>query len=240
MELKGARVLITGGAKRVGAEIARAFAKAGSRIVLHCRNSKEEARALLNEIGGESAGHMIVEADLSQPENIPAFFQKLPDDLAVLVNNASVFRRKNMKEETLAEAKEQFDMNFWTPAELIREFYKHSAAQELAVVNLLDQAIVKTPQDNFSYSLSKKALAELTRCAALQYAPRMRVNGVAPGPVFPPPGLENSRMEKTLRTIPLGRPVNPRDLADSCVFLAGNSSITGSVLFADCGQSLIF
>ena len=239
MELKGARVLITGGAKRVGAEIARAFAEAGSRIVLHCRNSREEARALLNEIGGEKAGHMIVEADLSKPENIPVFFQQIPDDLAVLVNNASVFHRKNMKEETLAEAKEQFDLNFWTPAELIREFYRHFAAQELAVVNLLDQAIVKIPQDNFSYSLSKKALAELTRCAALQYAPRMRVNGVAPGPVFPPPGMENSRMEKTLRTVPLGRPVNPRDLAASGVFLAGNSSITGSVLFADCGQSLV-
>ena len=105
MELKGARVLITGGAKRVGAEIARAFAKAGARIVLHCRNSREEARALLSEIGGETAEHMIVEADLSHPENIPAFFQQIPDDLAVLVNNASVFRRKNMKEETLAEAK---------------------------------------------------------------------------------------------------------------------------------------
>lgn len=239
MELRGVRVLVTGGAKRVGAAIVRAFADAGASIILHCRNSREEAAALLNEIGGEKAGHSILSADLSVPEKIPALFEKLPNDLAVLVNNVSSFRRSNMREETLAEAKEQFDLNFWTPAELIRAFYRHSAASELSVVNLLDQAIVKTAQDNFSYSLSKKALAELTRCAALQYAPRMRVNGVAPGPVFPPPGMENSRMEKTLRTVPLGRPVNPRDLADSCVFLAGNSSITGSVLFADCGQSLV-
>lgn len=239
MELRGVRVLVTGGAKRVGAAIVRAFADAGASIILHCRNSREEAAALLNEIGGEKAGHSILSADLSVPEKIPALFEKLPNDLAVLVNNVSSFRRSNMREETLAEAKEQFDLNFWTPAELIRAFYSHSAASELSVVNLLDQAIVKTPQDNYSYSLSKKALAELTRCAALQYAPRMRVNGVAPGPVFPPPGMENSRMEKTLRTVPLGRPVNPRDLADSCVFLAGNSSITGSVLFADCGQSLV-
>lgn len=122
---------------------------------------------------------------------------------------------------------------------MIRHFYRHSTPSELAVVNLLDQAIIKTAHDSFSYSLSKKALAEATRTAALHYAPRMRVNGLAPGPVFPPHGLEHLRMEKTLKTLPLGRPVNPHDLADACVMLAANSSITGATLFVDCGQSLL-
>jgi len=239
MDLTEATVLVTGGAKRVGAAVVRAFAESGAKVFLHCNRSQSEARALLDEIGGESAGHAILTADLSRPENIPALFNDIPRNVSVLVNNASTFNRQDMRHENLQLAKEQFDLNFWAPVELMRHFYLHSIPSELAVVNLLDQAIVKTPSDSFSYSMSKKLLAEATRCAALQYAPRMRVNGLAPGPVFPPPGLEHCRMEKTLKTLPLARPVNPSDLAKACVFLAENSSITGATLFVDCGQSLV-
>ncbi len=239
MKTADATVLITGAAKRVGAEIARAFAGAGAGVIVHCNTSRAEAERLVEELGGGAAGHSVVCCDLSDPENIPLLFRELPRSLSILVNNASIFDRRDIESETLPRAKEQFDLNFWSPVELIRHFYRHSTASELSVVNLLDQAIVKTASDSFSYSLSKKALAEATRAAALHYAPRMRVNGLAPGPVFPPPGLEHLRMEKTLKTLPLGRPVNPRDLADACVMLATNSSITGSTLFVDCGQSLI-
>lgn len=239
MKTADATVLITGAAKRVGAEIARTFAAAGAKVIIHCNTSRTEAEQLAEELGGEAAGHSVVCCDLSNPENIPALFSELPRDLSILVNNASVFNRQDIEHETLSCAREQFDLNFWSPVEMIRHFYRHSTPSELAVVNLLDQAIIRTTHDSFSYSLSKKALAEATRTAALHYAPRMRVNGLAPGPVFPPHGLEHLRMEKTLKTLPLGRPVNPHDLAEACVMLASNSSITGSILFVDCGQSLI-
>ena len=239
MKTADATVLITGAAKRVGAEIARTFAAAGAKVIIHCNTSRMEAEQLAEELGGEAAGHSVICCDLSNPENIPALFSELPRDLSILVNNASVFNRQDLEHETLSCAREQFDLNFWSPVEMIRHFYRHSTPSELAVVNLLDQAIIRTAHDSFSYSLSKKALAEATRTAALHYAPRMRVNGLAPGPVFPPHGLEHLRMEKTLKTLPLGRPVNPHDLAEACVMLASNSSITGSILFVDCGQSLI-
>ena len=239
MRIEDASVLITGAAQRVGAVLVRTFAAAGARVIIHCNQSVAEANALLEEIGGENAGHSVLCCDLSKPENIPAMFNDIPRDVSILINNASIFNRQGILHENLPTAKAQFDLNFWAPVELMRTFYQHSTPSELAVVNLLDQAIVKTAADSFSYSLSKKALAEATRCAALQFAPRMRVNGLAPGPVFPPRGLEHLKMEKTLKTLPLGRPVNPRDLADACLMLAGNSSITGSVLFVDCGQSLI-
>lgn len=239
MKTADATVLITGAAKRVGAEIARTFAAAGAKVIIHCNTSRTEAEQLAEELGGEAAGHSVVCCDLSNPENIPALFSELPRDLSILVNNASVFNRQDIEHETLSCAREQFDLNFWSPVEMIRHFYRHFTPSELAVVNLLDQAIIRTAHDSFSYSLSKKALAEATRTAALHYAPRMRVNGLAPGPVFPPHGLEHLRMEKTLKTLPLGRPVNPHDLAEACVMLASNSSITGSILFVDCGQSLI-
>ena len=180
-------VLITGAAKRVGAEFARAFAAAGAHVFIHCNTSRKEAEALADELGGEAAGHSVVCCDLSKPENIPALFSDLPRDLSILVNSASIFNRQDIEHEPLSSAKHQFDVNFWGPVELMRHFYAHSTPSELAVVNILDQAIVKTPRDSFSYALSKKALAEATRAAALHYAPRMRVNGLAPGPVIPPP-----------------------------------------------------
>lgn len=235
----GSRVLITGAAKRVGAELARTFASAGAHVLVHCNRSREEAERLVEELGGEKAGHGVVCCDLSSPENLPELMEQLPEDLSVLVNNASVFLREDIEKESLESAERQFAINFWSPVELMRLFFEKSTVPELSVVNLLDQAIRKTPRDSFSYLLSKKSLAEATRAAALHYAPRMRVNGLAPGPVFPPPGLEHLRMEKTLKTIPLGRPVNPNDLAEACLFLAMNSSITGETLFVDCGQSLL-
>ena len=239
MKAAGSKVLITGAAKRVGAEFARTFAAAGARVIVHCNHSVEEAEHLVQELGGTAAGHSVVRCDLSSPEKIPQFFEQLPKDLSVLVNNASIFIRETIEGESLEAAERQFDVNFWSPVELIRCFFEFSTAPELSVVNVLDQAIRKTPEDSFSYLLSKKALAEATRAAALHYAPRMRVNGLAPGPVFPPPGLEHLRMEKTLKTVPLGRPVNPRDLSEACLMLAMNSSITGATLFVDCGQNLV-
>lgn len=231
-------VLVTGAAKRVGAEFARAFAAAGAHVFIHCNTSRKEAEALADKLGGEAAGHSVVCCDLSKPENIPALFSDLPRDLSILINSASIFNRQDIGNEPLSSAKHQFDVNFWGPVELMRHFYAHSTPSELAVVNILDQSIVKTPHDSFSYALSKKALAEATRAAALHYAPRMRVNGLAPGPVIPPPGLEHLRMEKTLKTLPLARPVNLHDLSSACMMLATNSSITGATLFVDCGQSL--
>ena len=105
MKITDATVLITGAAKRVGAEIARAFAAAGAKVIVHCNTSRAEAEQLTEELGGEAAGHSVVCCDLSNPENIPALFSELPRDLSILVNNASVFNRQDMEHETLSCAK---------------------------------------------------------------------------------------------------------------------------------------
>ena len=232
-------VLVTGGARRVGAEIVRAFARFGARVIIHYGNSRAEAEALLAEIGGEKNGHSCVRFDLSRPGEVPDFIASLPRELSVIVNNASVFRRSSAGLETPEEAQNQYNINFHSPFAMIRALPVHSSEPELSVVNLLDQAVFSTPADSCSYILSKKMLAEATELAARQFAPRMRVNGVAPGPVFPPAGLEHLKMAKTLSTLPLGRPVHVSDLAEAVRMLAFNRSITGSILKVDCGQSLL-
>ena len=192
------------------------------------------------EIGGSAKGHSLVFFDFTVPEDIVSFWKALPVQPDILINNASVFNRMTLLEESLPVAKQQLDVNFWAPVEMMRQMALHSSEQgEKLVINMLDQAVTKTPKDSFSYAISKKALAEATRIAALQFAPALRVNGICPGPVLPPVGLEHLKMQKTLSTLPLGRPVALDDLCNTALFLALNRSMTGSFIYVDCGQNLL-
>lgn len=237
MDLKNRKAVITGGGRRVGRELVKAFAARGARIAIHCRNSEPEARGLLEEIGGEAAGHSLFVCDLTDPAQLERQAPAMMDGASVLVNNASVFIRKKITEESPDDLSAQFAVNFFAPVRLM-QFFAQYAERPGTIINLLDQGICRPDENSFSYGLSKKALAEATRAAALQLAPEIRVNGIAPGPVLPPVDMPQSRMEKTLRSIPLRRPVALPDLCQAALFLAENESVTGTLLFIDCGQSL--
>ena len=239
MPIEAPLVLVTGGAKRVGAEIVRTFARNGARVIIHYGTSQTAAEQLFSEIGGSACGHACVQFDLANPAGIPEFVRSLPNDLFGIVNNASVFHRVTMPNETVEQATLQYNVNFYSPFALMKALAEHSILPEISVVNMLDQAITSTPAESCSYILSKKMLAEATKLAARQYAPRMRVNGICPGPVFPPVGLEHLKMAKTLSTLPLARPVDASDLAEAVRMVLFNRSMTGSILNVDCGQSLL-
>lgn len=231
MELAGKHVLVTGGAVRVGAALVRAFAAAGAQVTIHCREHLAAARELASELGPR---HRVVPADFSSgAEGAAALWQALDAPVEVLVNNASCYRLP-------AERRGLYDLvNHRAPVELMRRF----AAQDLpegAVVNLLDQALLSAaPAEEGAYLESRRKLAEATLEFARKFAGKnLRFNAAAPGPVLPPAGLEHSKMEKTLRSVPLGRPVELADLVQAVLFLAGNSSITGAILPVDCGTAL--
>ncbi|MBO5959996.1 MAG: SDR family oxidoreductase, partial [Lentisphaeria bacterium] len=144
----------------------------------------------------------------------------------------------NLVSETLPEISEQMAVNFTAPV-LLMQYFAKFARKPGCIINLLDQAVTRHPDtDAFGYLISKKALAEATECAALAYAPAIRVNGIAPGPVIAPPGLEHLNMEKTLKKVPLNRRVEPEDIAGAALFLAQNRSITGTILTVDGGQHI--
>lgn len=237
MNLNEKKVIITGGGRRVGAALVRAFSERGARLVIHCRHSETDARSLLDEIGGEKAGHQVWRCELTDWKELEKTAPVMMKDASVLVNNASCFIRKKITEETLQDLNGQLAVNFSAPVRLMQYFAEY-AGRPGCIINLLDQGICRPDEYSFSYALSKKALADATRAAALQLAPGIRVNGLAPGPVLPPVEMPQSRMEKTLRSIPLRRPVDLQDLCSGAVFLAENESMTGSILFIDCGQSL--
>ena len=233
MEICGKSVLVTGGALRVGAEICRAFAAAGARVAIHCHTSRAEAEALAAALPG--AGHRVFAADFTRPGAAEALFAAV-GRVDILVNNASVYRLPGG--DTPANAAVYRAVNLAAPFALLRL----AAAQPGpgAVVNVLDQAVLaRKPAETGAYLASRRRLAALTLAAARRFAPRdWRINAVAPGPMIPPRGLEESRMVRTLRTVPLGRAVSPRDLAAAILFLAGCDSVTGAILPVDGGQHL--
>ena len=237
MDLQGKKVVITGSGRRVGRELAKAFAAKGARRAVHCHRSVREAETLLEEIGGTAAGHELFCFDLTDSEKLESAAPALFADASVLINNASIYVRRTLAEETLSGMAEQMNVNCTAPV-LLMQYFARFGNRPGAVINLLDQGICRPDQFSFSYGLSKKTLADATRAAALQLAPEIRVNGLAPGPVLPPADLPGSRMEKTLRSVPLRRSVGLADLCAGAVFLAENDSVTGTVLFIDCGQSL--
>ncbi len=236
MKINGKKILITGGAKRIGRELCRAFADAGAKLIIHYNESGADAAELLAELGGESAGHVTAQADFTCPEKLADWFGKL-GKIDVLINSAAIFEDKPLTEESPEDAQRQFNINFWSPLELMKAFQAQTGLDEGCIVNFLDQRIVKVNSGG-SYPLSKQSLAEATKSAALQFAPRIRVNGIAPGPVLPPAGMEDSRMQETLKSVPMKKAVAMSDLVESCLFLVRNDSVTGDILFVDCGQSL--
>ena len=230
MRFEDKHVLVTGGAVRVGAAVVRAFAAAGSRVTIHCRNNAEAGKKLAAELGGVK----VACADFSTgAAGAAELWAQLDAPVDIIVNNASCYRLP-------AGEKALYDrVNYEAPVELMRRF----AAQELAegaAVNFLDQAVLNpAPAEDADYVESRRKLARATLDFALEFAPKnLRFNAVAPGPVLPPVGLENSKMEKTLRSIPLKRPVALDDLVSAVLFLAGNDSITGAILPVDCGAGV--
>ena len=237
MRIDGKTVLVTGGARRVGANIVRAFAAEEADVILHVRHSREEAAELAASLPRPERCRILM-ADFAIPGAAAKLFAEC-GRVDILVNNASMFETDELASGNEAHDREQFEVNFWSPLALMRAF----AAQELpeggAIVNLLDQEVTHRSAHGGAYALSRRALADATLELARELGPRnLRVNAVAPGPVLPPPWLPDGKMAKTIPTLPLRRKVELDDLTSAVLFLCRNDSITGQILCVDCGQSL--
>jgi NAD(P)-dependent dehydrogenase (short-subunit alcohol dehydrogenase family) len=230
MDIKGKRVLVTGGAVRIGRALCLAFAEAGAQVIIHYRNSGVQAEELRNLLPG--FGHEIVQCDLNSPEET-ADLLKNCGRIDILINNASVY----YLDENDARSEEQIQVNYLSPVLLMEQF----AAQGLnegCIINFLDQEVAKDKEPDCSYSYSKLALRDATLVAALAGAPQTRVNAIAPGPVLPPAGLNAPGMQKILKKVPMGKQIPLEDITDACLFLIRNNSLNGQIIYVDGGQHL--
>ena len=233
MKIKGKCVLITGSAKRGGAEVAKTFAANGAKVILHCNNSINEAEQLLPLLPG--SGHRIIQADFAKMAEVD-FLISEAGTFDILVNNASIFFRPGSPED-LKSAALYDQINFLAPKRLLEAWAKQSLAEACAV-NILDQAVLKAGSGG--YWRSRFDLMLLTKELAKTLGKQnFRVNAVAPGPMLPPYWKPDSKMEKTLPTLPLSRPVDVADFAQAVKFLCEADSITGAILPVDCGQHLV-
>lgn len=236
----GSTVLITGSAKRVGAEIALYLAAQGFSIALHYHRSKKAAEILAKQIKEIRGDCTIFRADLANANEvqrlIPTVHQKCPN-FRVLINSASIFEKATLAQSDIKNLDQNFAIHLKAPLILSRQFAK--ICKTGVIINILETHIVHNQTPYFDYLLSKKSLAALTKMAAVELAPDIRVNAIAPGLILAPPSRPRGHLERLAKKVPLKRKGNPTDIARAAHFLIENDYITGQTIFVDGGEHLL-
>jgi NAD(P)-dependent dehydrogenase (short-subunit alcohol dehydrogenase family) len=234
--------LVTGGARRIGRGIVEALAEDGYAVAIHCNGSTAEAEELKALLA--SRGHVAatVRCDLADANALRTLVPRASDavgPLTLLVNNASVFDRDELATTDGETWRRHFAVNLEAPVFVARDFARQiGEGRTGAVVNIIDQRVLKPNPLFFSYTLSKTALLAATRTMAQALAPRVRVNAVGPGPTLPSRRQSASDFARQTAALPLGTGPRPRDIAEAVLFLAKASSVTGQMLAVDGGQHL--
>ena len=236
--------LVTGAARRIGAAIARCLHAAGYDLVLHCHASVSEAHALAVELESTRPGSVRVHAaDLADVAALPALVAACTDAygrLDALVNNASGFFATPLAEATPAQWDALFAANARAPFFLAQAAAPHLRAAQGAIVNLVDIHGERPLRGHAAYGASKAALAFLTRALALELAPEVRVNAIAPGAIlWPEDGKDEAAKAALLARTPLGRTGTPEEIAGAALWLLRDAGYTtGQVLRLDGGRLL--
>ena len=235
----GKTALITGASKRLGRAIALALAQQGAGIVVHYNQSEQAAEALCRELYGMGSSACKVQADLTDSDQTERLFQHAVSEVGpidILINNASTFDRETIWETTEPSLSRNLQVHSLAPLILARALAKQGKPAQ--VVNLLDTRVTVYDREHASYHLSKRLLLTLTRMLALELAPAITVNAVAPGLILPPAGQDETYLEKLAHCNPLNRYGDAQDIADAVLFLLHARFITGQVIYVDGGYHM--
>jgi NAD(P)-dependent dehydrogenase (short-subunit alcohol dehydrogenase family) len=235
-------VLITGAAKRLGRAIALHLGEAGWSVAVHYNSSEADAVetvAKLHEMGVHAAA---INADLSMEDDTQRLIERAKESvgpLSALVNNASVFENDSIATMTRASWDKHIETNLRAPLVLAQNFAEQlPEGVEGAIVNLLDQRMLKPTPQFLSYGVSKAGLHWLTVTLAQALAPRIRVNAVAPGPTLKNDRQSEAHFKKQQASTILGRGAAPEDVAAATRYLLEASAVTGQTIAVDGGQHL--
>ena len=244
-------VLVTGAAKRLGREIALQFARQGWDVAVHYGRSDQEAAQTVEEIQGLGVRAEAFQADLANEGAVKNLFlavTKSFPNLDCLVNSASIFEYDRANSNTPLSAtllQEHMQVNLTAPillSQLMFQYQKNKPNKSdviPAVIQLLDQKLINPNPDYLSYTLSKAALLSSVELLAMDFAPHLRVAGLAPGISLPSGDQTIDGFSKAHQMTPLGRSSTPLDIAKAAVFLAESGAITGTTLYVDGGQHLL-
>ena len=234
------QAIVTGSGKRIGREFAYFLAQLGYDLVLHYNHSKGSIEEIKSDLGNKYPNQLFypLQFDLRNWTIANQFVNNLPDDFKsvnLLINNASIYHQNTLLETEPDQLLDNFAVHCFTPYLLIKSFalkYKKGM-----IVNMTDSAIFRNTITHMPYVLSKRSLVEVTRLAAVELAPNIRVNAIAPGPVMPAnDDLDN--FNKVVNATPLKKAVDMSGILSTLKFLMDNDNITGQIINVDSGAHL--
>ena len=235
------KIIITGGATRIGAAIAEKLSASGVEIVIHYNKSKSNAEKLKKKLSKKLTKVYLVKGDLSKEldlKKIVKFCKKKLKYFDCLINNASLFENDKLENFTIDSWGKHLRTNLRAPAYLSKEFAKNIRGKNNNIINIIDQRVFKLTPFFFSYTISKTGLYTLTKTSAISLAPKIRVNGIAPGPTLKNKRQSEKHFKKQYLGTPLKRKVDVLEICNAVDFFIKNRSITGQVLAVDSGQNL--
>ena len=256
MKLAGRTALVTGGAVRIGRALVDRLLQAGVRVCVHSHRPVAEIVKLFPEapvtrslsedapVGAGSATSLcFVSADLSNPVTaartvVAQAVQEL-GTIDFLINNAAIFEPGTLVTTDEASWDRQLTLNLKAPTFLCQAFAKQVPANSVGkIVNIIDWRGLRPPVGHLAYTISKAGLVALTQVLAQELAPRILVNGIAPGAILPPPGADQDHLQRITKRIPLRRTGSPADIAEALIYLLQADFVTGEILSVTGGEGL--
>ena len=239
--MEARKIIITGGATRIGAAIARKLSGPGKELIIHYNKSKLKAENLKKDLQKQGTIVYLVKGDLSKENDVNKVvkFAKLKlKFFDCLINNASLFENDKLENFSTDGWGKHLRTNLRTPALLSKEFAKNIKGKNNNIINIIDQRVFKLTPYFFSYTISKTGLYTLTKTSAMSLAPYVRVNGIAPGPTIKNKRQSEEHFKRQYSATPLKKQVDVEEICNAVDFFIKNRSITGQVLAIDSGQNL--
>ena len=236
------KIIITGGATRIGAAIAKKLSGLNKEILIQYNKSKVKAESLKKELEENGTKIYLAKGDLSKETDVKKIVKFAKSKLKYfdcLINNASLFENDDILNFKDRNWNNHLNINLLAPTILIKHFAKQSSNKEISnIINIIDQRIFKLTPIFMSYTLSKSALYTLTKTMAMRLGPNIKVNGIAPGPVLKSKRQSIKHFNKQAKSTLLKKSVSTQDICNTVEFLINNNSITGQTIAVDSGQNL--
>ena len=242
MKIETGVALVTGGGRRIGRAICQALADDGWTVAVHHLHSASAAEELVSDITQRGGRATAIAADLADDDTVSDLISRVAAELGpvtCLINNASVFEPDDILSATAESWRRHLDINLRAPFFLSQSFAKELAADAFGcIINILDERVWNLTPHFASYTVSKSGLWTLTQTCALALAPRIRVNGIGPGPTLPSPRQSPQHFDSQVASTPLGIGTTPEEIASAVRFILSSSAMTGQMIALDGGQHL--
>jgi len=241
VSLRGKRALVTGAGQRVGQAIALALGAEGMRVAVHYRESRAGAEHTAAEIARSGGSAVLLDADLASREQARTLVDRAVSELGgldLVVASAASFERVALEAVDDAAWDRSLELNLASPFALAQQAVPALRVSRGSIVFITCSSASVPMRNYLPYVVSKGALKHLMKTLALELAPDIRVNAVAPGTVLPPPSYDAGAVERLARAIPLARVGTAQDIARAVLFLASSPFVTGHELSVDGGRSV--